>query len=168
MQVRKDSWQLLSTQLPCNACLAGKMRKTKKATSSAFTNVKNLALSWTPATQDKQTTPNQNVSTDWGIINKTSQVGTNTVFALYLDLQTGWTAVYPCASHGQASDALAQYCQEHGTPQSILHDNAKEYLHGEFATMCQQKGIKQQMSAPIIPTKTDRINNSVYRIYIEV
>jgi hypothetical protein len=153
MQVRKDSWKLLSTQLPCNACLAGKMRKTKKATSSAFTNVKNLALSWTPATQDKQTTPNQHVSTDWGIINKTSQVGTNNVFALYLDLQTGWTAVYPCASRGQASDTLAQYCQEHGTPQSILHDNAKEYLHGEFATMCQQKGIAQRMSAPHHPNQ---------------
>jgi hypothetical protein len=46
MQVRKDSWKMLSTQLPCNACLAGKMRKMKKGTSSStFTNVKNLALS---------------------------------------------------------------------------------------------------------------------------
>jgi hypothetical protein len=58
MQVRKDSWKILSTQLPCNACLAGKMRKTKKGTSSTFTNVKNLALSWTPATGDKKVTPN--------------------------------------------------------------------------------------------------------------
>jgi hypothetical protein len=116
MQVRKDSWKVLSTQLPCNACLAGKMRKTKKATSSSFTNVKNLALSWTPATKDKQTIPNQDISTDWDIISKTTQVGTNNVFALYLDLQTGWTAVYPCASRDQAGDTLAQYCQAHGAP----------------------------------------------------
>ncbi len=102
MQVRKDSWNNLSHLLPCNACIAGKMRKTKKAISSTFTNVKNLALSWTPATANKQTIPNQHISTDWGIINRTSKVGLNNVFALYLDLQTGWTAVYPCPSRGQA------------------------------------------------------------------
>jgi hypothetical protein len=67
MHVRKDSWKALQTLLPCNACLAGKMRKTTKANSSSFTNVKNLALSWTPATEDKQCIPNQNISTDWGI-----------------------------------------------------------------------------------------------------
>jgi hypothetical protein len=93
MQVRKDSWKMLSTQLPCNACLAGKTRKMRKATSSTFTNVKNLALSWTP---------NQAISTDWGIINKTTQAGQNNVFALFLDLHTGWTATYPCASRGLA------------------------------------------------------------------
>jgi hypothetical protein len=153
MQVRKDSWNDLSHLLPCNACLAGKMRKTKKAISSAFTNVKNLALSWTPATANKQIIPNQHILTDWGIINKTSQVGINNVFALYLDLQTGWTAVYPCPSRGQAGDTLAQYCQEHGTLQSILHDNAKEYLQGEFATLCKQKAIQQKMSAPHHPNQ---------------
>ena len=116
--------------------------------SSSFTNVKNLALSWTPATANKQCLPNQHISTDWGIINKARKVGTNNVFALYLDLQTGWTAVYPCASRGQAGGTLAQYCQEHGTPQSILHDNAKEYVSGEFATLCKQKEITQNMSAP--------------------
>jgi hypothetical protein len=100
------------------------MRKTKKATSSSFTNVKNPALPWTPATENKQCVPNQNVSTEWGVINKTNRVGTNNVFALYLDLQTGWTAVYPCASHDLTGDTLAQYCQEHGTPQSILHNKA--------------------------------------------
>jgi hypothetical protein len=115
MQARKDSWKALQIQLPCNACLAGKMRKTKKTASSSFTNVKNLALSWTPATEDKQCVPNENVSTDWSITNKTNRVGTNNVFALYLDLQTGWTAVYPCASCGLAGDTLAQYCQEHDT-----------------------------------------------------
>ncbi len=72
MQVRKNSWQILSTQLPCNACLAGKMRKTKRGNSPSFTNVKNLALSWTPATEDKKVTLNQTVSTDWSIINKTT------------------------------------------------------------------------------------------------
>ncbi len=89
MQVRQHSWEQLKTLLPCNACLSGKMKKTKKAQSSTFTNIKNLALSWTPGTQNKQTLPNQNMATDWGIINKTLQKGVNNVFALYLDLQTG-------------------------------------------------------------------------------
>jgi hypothetical protein len=91
----------------------------KKGTSSTFTNVKNLALSWTPATESKEVTPNQNISTDWSIIHKTTQAGQNNVFALFLDLQTGWTAAYPCASRGLAGDTLAQYCQEHGTHTSI-------------------------------------------------
>ncbi len=115
--------------------------------------MKNLALSWTPATEDKQCVRNQNISTDWGIINKANKIGTNNVFALYLDLQTGWTAVYPCASRGLAGDTLAQYCQEHGTPQTILHDNAKEYLQGDFASMCKQKEITQHMSAPHHPNQ---------------
>jgi hypothetical protein len=153
MQVRKDSWKMLSTQIPCNACLAGKMRKMKNGTSSTFTNVKNLALSWTPATEHKEVTPNQTISTDWGIINKNTQAGQNNVFALFLDLQTGWTSAYPCTSRGLAGDTLAQYCQEHGAPQSILHDNAKEYLQGEFANICKQKEIKQVMSAPHHPNQ---------------
>ncbi len=85
------------------------------------------------------------------IINKTTRAGQNNVLALFLDLQTGWTAAYPCASRGLAGDTLAQYCQEHGAPQSILHDNAKEYLQSEFATICKQKEIKQVMSAPHHP-----------------
>jgi hypothetical protein len=90
MQIRKDSWKSLGSQLLCNACLAGKMKKSKKSiTSSTFTSIKNLALSWTPMTSNKQCTPNQNISTDWGIINKSNKNGTNNVFALYLDLQTG-------------------------------------------------------------------------------
>jgi hypothetical protein len=129
------------------------MRKTKKANSSSFTNVKNLTLSWTPATEDKQCIPNQNFSTDWGIINKANKIGNNNVFALYLDLQTGWTAVYPCVSRGLAGDTLAQYCQEHGTPHTILHDNAKEYLQGDFASMCKQKEITRRMSAPHHPNQ---------------
>ena len=153
MQVRKDSWKMLNTQIPCNACLAGKMRKMKNGTSSTFTNVKNLALSWTPATEHKEVTPNQTISTDWGIINKNTQAGQNNVFALFLDLQTGWTSAYPCTSRGLAGDTLAQYCQEHGAPQSILHDNAQEYLQGEFSNICKQKEIKQLMSAPHHPNQ---------------
>jgi hypothetical protein len=78
------------------------MRKTRKASSSAFTPVQNLALSWTPATKDKVSTPNVLISTDWGIINKTAQQGKNNVFALYLDLNTGWLAVYPKENRGLA------------------------------------------------------------------
>ncbi len=59
MQVQQQSWGQLKHLLPCNACLSGKMKKAKKAQSSTFTNIKNLALSWTPGTQDKQSTPNQ-------------------------------------------------------------------------------------------------------------
>ncbi len=74
--------------------------------------------------------------------------GKNNVFALYLDLNTGWLAVYPKENRGLAGETLQEYCQEHGIPWTILHDNAQEYLHGDFSTLCQEKEIKQQCSAP--------------------
>ncbi len=98
------------------------------------------------------------MATDWGIINKTLQKVVNNVFVLYLDLQTGWIAAYPRASRGQAGVTLAQYCQEHGAPQTILHDNAQEYLTGEFAEICKQKEVQQKRSAPYTPTKIPRNN----------
>ncbi len=153
LQVQQGSWYKLSQILPCNACLAGKMRKTRKSQSSAFTPVTNLALTWAPNTQDKIIIPNQNISTDWGIINKQSEKGQNNVFALFLDLNTGWTAVYPSPSRGTAGEILTQYCQDFGIPNSILHDNATEYLNGEFATICREKGIRQTMSAPHHPNQ---------------
>ena len=84
MEIQMGSWSQLKHNLPCNACLAGKMRKTNKAQSTNFTPVQNLALSWTPGTQEKLNRPNQDVSTDWGIINKRLQAGQNNVFALFI------------------------------------------------------------------------------------
>jgi hypothetical protein len=86
MNVQMDSWPQLKTHLPCDGCLAGKMRKTNKAQSSAFTPVYNLALSWTPQTTEKVVIPNKDIATDWGIINKQLLPGRNNVFALFLDL----------------------------------------------------------------------------------
>ena len=153
MTIQMGSWEQMTKLLPCAACLAGKMRKTRKAQSSSFTPVQNLALSWTPNTANKITQPNKNISTDWGIINKTSQAGKNNVFALYLDLNTGWTAVYPKPNRGLAGDTLKEYVQDYGLPETILHDNAAEYLSGDFATFCQEKGIKQISSAPYHPNQ---------------
>jgi hypothetical protein len=59
MEVQLGSWDKLKDNVPCDACLAGKMRKTRKAQSSAFTPVKNLALSWTPNTNSKMIIPTQ-------------------------------------------------------------------------------------------------------------
>ena len=153
MEVQMGSWSNLKHNLPCNACLAGKMRKTRQAQSSAFTPMQNLALSWTPGTQDKVIIPNQEISTDWGIINKKLKAGQDNVFALYLDLNTGWVAAYPKANRGLAGETLAQYCQDFGIPKSILHDNAQEYLHGDFANLCREKQITQRMSAPHTPNQ---------------
>jgi hypothetical protein len=154
MEIQMESWPHVKNNLPCNACLAEKMRKTRRAQSSAFTPMQNLALSWTPGTQDKVIIPNQEISTDWGIINKKLQTGQDNVFALHLDLNTGWVAAYPKANRGLAGETLAQYCQEFETPKSILHDNAQEYLHGDFANLCREKQITQRMSAHTHQTKT--------------
>ncbi len=84
----------------------------------------------------------------------TLKSGQNTVFALYLDLNTGWVAAYPKLSRELAGETLQEYCQAYGLPETILHDNASEYLHGDFATICKEKGIKQVYSAPNHPNQS--------------
>jgi hypothetical protein len=69
MNVQQGSWNKLKQQLPCSSCLAGKMRKLNKAGSIDYTDLDNLALSWTPNTAEKKVKPNGEVSIDWGIIN---------------------------------------------------------------------------------------------------
>jgi hypothetical protein len=56
-------------------------------------------------------------------------------------------------SRGVAGETLQEYCQAYGLPETILHDNAAEYLHGDFATICKEKRIKQVFSAPHHPNQ---------------
>jgi hypothetical protein len=144
--------------LPCSACLAGKARKTKKQPVKNFTDTANLTtiltnapLSWTPTTEHKVVEPNQTISLDWGIINKTSKSGTHNVFALFLDINTGLVFVYPAESRGQAGDALQAYIKRYGKPHKIIHDNAKEFCEGDFAEICNKEGITQNRSPPYEP-----------------
>jgi hypothetical protein len=106
MEVQLGSWDKLKDNLPCDACLAGKMRKTRKAQSSFFTPIKNLALSWTPQTENTMIIPNKNISTDWGIISKTLKPGQNTVFVLYLDRPFGVHAIGTTVCGEFGSDAV--------------------------------------------------------------
>jgi hypothetical protein len=132
MEVQLGSWDKLKDNIPCDACLAGKMRKTRKAQSSAFTPVKNLALSWTPNTDSKIIIPNKNISTDWGIISKTLQAGQNIVFALYLDLNTGWVAAYPKLSRGKRL-----YWTRHRTQRQWNYHTINENIHDEITRYLQ-------------------------------
>jgi hypothetical protein len=79
-------------------------------------------LSWTASTADKNVTPNRTVSVDWGIINKKSQAGKNSVFALFLDLNTGITFIFPAESREQAGVALQAHIQRYGKPNEVVHD----------------------------------------------
>jgi hypothetical protein len=106
MNVQLGSWTQLKQQLPCAACLAGHMRKTKKTPVLNYTDIQNLAISWTPSTEQKHVTPNHKIALDWGIINKTAKSKTNNVFALYLDTNTGLVFAYPAQSRGEASRTI--------------------------------------------------------------
>jgi hypothetical protein len=90
MQVQKGSWKTLKSLLPCSACLAGKMRKQNNAHARDYTDLNNLAISWTASTNYKNVRPNEKVSVGWGIINQKALAGQNNVFALYLDLAQHW------------------------------------------------------------------------------
>ena len=153
MNVQKGSWDQLTSQLPCSACLAGKMRKTRKNPSKEYTKVTNLALSWTASTIDKENRSNERVSMDWGIVNKQYLKDKKNVFALYLDNNTGLVFAYPADSTGQAGSSLSAYIQRYGIPKIIVHDNAQEFLNGEFPQLCQDKSIQQICSPPYTPNQ---------------
>jgi transposase InsO family protein len=48
---------------------------------------------------------------------------------------------------------LLAYIQRYGIPKQVIHDNAQEFLHGEFAKICADKGIAQLRSPPYNPNK---------------
>jgi hypothetical protein len=43
---------------------------------------------------------------------------------------------------------LLAYIQRCGIPKQVIHDNAQEFIHGEFAQICAEKGIAQHRSPP--------------------
>ncbi len=128
--------------MPCSACLAGKLNKYRKQPVRNFTDIANLAnfynvpLSRTGATQDHNATPNTAISVDWGILNKKLKKDVNNVFLLILDIHTGLVFVFPAESLGQASEGLQAYIKKFGIPKEKIHDNAEEFIHGEFADLC--------------------------------
>jgi hypothetical protein len=148
MNVQLGSWPQLKQQLPCVACLAGHMRKTKKTTVTNYTDINQLALSWTPGTENKNVAPNETVALDWRIINKKSQPNTNNVFTIYLDTKIGLVFHYPAQSRGEAGPSLLAYIQQYGKPREIIHDNAKEFTEGDFADICTTRTIKQVITPP--------------------
>ncbi len=71
MQIQQGTWKQLETQLPCSACIAGKMRKTRKNPTKEFTEVNNLALSWTPPrVLAKRVHPCSHISNAMAYLNK--------------------------------------------------------------------------------------------------
>jgi hypothetical protein len=124
------------------------MKKTKKTPTTGYTDIQNLALSWLPGTDLKISTPNELVSVDWGIVNKKNIAKVNNIFAIYLDNYTGFVFVYPAESRGQAGPSFQAFIQRYGTPKTIIHDNAQEFIGGTFAQICTDKSIQHQPAPP--------------------
>jgi hypothetical protein len=156
MNIQQGSWKTLAQQLPCAACLAGHMRKTRKTPTSNYTDIQNLALTWTPNTENKIVNSNETIALDWAIINKKALPKTNNVFAVYLDTNTGLVFTFPAQSRGEAGANLLQYIQQYGTPKQVLHDNAKEFTEGEFAQICTDRGITKKPTPPFDHNKPYR------------
>jgi transposase InsO family protein len=90
---------------------------------------------------------------DWGIIHKQYLEDKKNFFAFYLGNNTGLVFGYPADSTGQAGSSLSAYIQRYGIPKIIVHDNAKEFIHGEFAQICEDKSIQQIRSPPFNPNQ---------------
>jgi len=124
------------------------MRKTKKTPVNNYTDINQLALSWTPGTGNKNVNPNETIALDWGIINKKAKPNTTNVFALYLDTNTGLVFQYPAQSRGEAGSSLLAYIKQYGKPAKIIHDNAKEFTEGAFAELCNNRSITHVLTPP--------------------
>ena len=111
MQVRKDTWKQLDTILPCEACVAGKLRKFHKIRPTEFFPIKNLEQSVKNNGVGEQ---NRLVAVDWGIV-KSECRNKNTVFALYVDQSIGLvmsTQLHP----GEMQETLSTDIFNNGVP----------------------------------------------------
>jgi hypothetical protein len=97
--------------------------------------------------------PNTTISIDWGILNKKLKNDVGDVFLLALDIHTGLVFTFPSESRGQASVGLQAYIKKYGVSKEVIHDNAEEFIHGEFAELCTQHSITQTPSPPYEPNK---------------
>ncbi len=70
-----------------------------------------------------------------------------------MDIHTGSAFAFPSESRGQASVGLQAYIKKYGVPKEIIHDNAEEFIHGEFADLCTQHSITQTPSPTYEPNK---------------
>ena len=170
MRVQNESWKALDTQLPCSSCVAGKMRKYNAAKASNYCDLKTLtthiiasqnparhygfAVSRTPATTAQSNERNKLISVDWAIIHKENLPDEFNVFALFHDAKIGLVHVEFQPTRGQAGEALEGYIQRWGIPDTIHHDNAPEFLHGKFASVCREYKIHQTQSVPYPRIKT--------------
>jgi hypothetical protein len=94
----------------------------------------------------------------WFIVNKEYLKNKNNVFGVFYDTNMGLIHIECEQSTGQAGEALESYLQRYGQPDEILHDNAKEFLHGNFAAICKTKEIRQKTSAPYTPNQNPAKN----------
>ncbi len=134
------------------------MRKLNASRAASYSDLKTLttnilasqnparhfgfAVSRTPATTAQSNERNKIVSVDWAIINKENLLpDVFNVFALFYDVNIGLVHVEFQPTRGQAGEALEGYIQRWGIPQTIHHDNAKEFLFGKFASVCRDNKI---------------------------
>jgi hypothetical protein len=123
-------------------------------------------VSRTPATTAQSNERNKLVSVDWAIIHKENVPDDINVFALFHDANIGLVHVEFQPTRGQAGEALEGYIQRWGIPHTIHHDNAQEFIHGKFASVCRECKIHQTQSAPYSPNQNPAeryINYGNYR-----
>jgi len=79
--------------------------------------------------------------------------GDNRYFMLLVDDHSRWMEVFPLKNKDQVVDAFVKYKAEveNFTGKSIKtlrSDRGGEFLAGVFAGVCEQAGIKRQLTAP--------------------
>jgi transposase InsO family protein len=137
----------------CHGCLAGKQTRKAFPYTTSFRADKPLQL----------------VYVDWcGPITPATPAGNN-YFMLLVDDFSRWMCVYMLKSKDQASDVSAKYKAEveNQTRQKIKvlrSHRGGEFLSGIFAEICEDAGIRRQLTAPYSPQQNgvvERRNRTV-------
>ena len=63
----------------------------------------------------------------------------------------GWCRAYPMRKKSQAHEGLSLMFQREGVPNTLIMDNAKEQLLGEFRRKCREVGARVKQTEPYSP-----------------
>ena len=63
----------------------------------------------------------------------------------------GWCRAYPMRKKSQAHEGLSIMFQREGVPNTLIMDNVKEQLLGEFRKKCREVGTRVKQTATHVP-----------------
>ena len=72
-------------------------------------------------------------------------------YAQIFSTPDGWCRAYPMEKKSEAHEGLSLLFQREGVPNTLIMDNAKEQIMGEFRRKCKEAGVRVRQTEPHTP-----------------